>query len=75
MAPPQLPAAAGSSTASSDKRTALQHLKHDDSLTRDEKACLLIFFTKNPDVVETYLEVLDDNLLCLDYLWEILKDM
>ena len=74
MAPAQLPAAAGSSTASPDKHAVLQHLKHDDSLTHDEKACLLNVFTKNPEVVETYLEVLDDDVLRLGYACELLKD-
>ena len=68
------PAAAGSSTVSSDKHAVLQHLKHDDSLTRNEKAHLLSIFTKNPDVVETYLEVLDDDDLRLGYAHELLKD-
>ena len=52
----------------------LQHLKHDDSLTRDEKARLLSIFAKNPDVVETYLEMLDDDDLHLGYAHELLKD-
>lgn len=69
-----VPAAAGSSTALSDKRMVLQHLKRDDSLTHDEKARLLNIFTKNPDVVETYLEVLDDDVLCLGYARELLRD-
>jgi hypothetical protein len=69
------PAAAGSSTASSDKRAVLQHLKHDDSLTRDEKARLLNIFTKDRDAVETYLEVLDDDMLRLAYARELLKDI
>ena len=47
---------------------------HNDSLTRDEKARLLSIFTKNPDVVETYLEVLDDDDLHLGYAHELLKD-
>ena len=63
MGPAQLPAAAGYSTASSDKCVVLQHLKCDDSLTHDEKAHLLNIFTKNPDAVKTYLEVLDDDVL------------
>ena len=53
----------------------LQHLKHDDGLTHDEKARLLNIFTKNPDAVETYLEVLDDDLLRLGYARELLKDI
>ena len=69
------PAAAGSSTASSDKRMVLQHLKHDESLTHDEKVQLLNIFTKNPDVVETYLEVLDDDMLRLGYARELLKNI
>ena len=69
------PAAAGSSTASSDKRAVLQHLKHDDGLTHGEKARLLNIFTKNPDAIETYLEVLDDDELRLGYAHELLKDI
>ena len=71
---PAQPPAAGSSTASSDKRAVLKHLKHDDGLTRDEKVRLLNIFTKNPDAVETYLEVLDDDVLRLGYARELLKD-
>ena len=70
-----VPAAAGSSTASSDKHMVLQHLKHDESLTHDEKVQLLNIFTKNPDVVETYLEVLDDDMLRLGYARELLKNI
>jgi hypothetical protein len=70
----QPPAAAGSSTASSDKRAVLQHLKQDDGLSHVEKARLLNIFTKNPDAVETYLEVLDDDVLRLGYARELLKD-
>jgi hypothetical protein len=73
MGPAQLPPA-GSSTASSDKRAVLQHLRHDDGLTSGEKARLLNVFTKNPDAVETYLEVLDDEVLRLGYARELLKD-
>ena len=76
MGPPaQLPAAAGSSTASSNKRAVLQHLKHDDSLTSDEKARLLNIFTKNADALETYMELLDDDALRLGYAHELLKDI
>jgi len=74
MGPPPPPAAAGSSTASTDKRAVLQHLRHDDDLTHDEKARLLNIFTKNPDAVETYLEVIDDDMLRLGYARELLKD-
>ena len=74
MGPAQLPAAAGSSTASSDKRAVLQHLKHDDGLTHGEKARLLKNFMKNLDAVETYMEVLDDDALCLGFAQELLKD-
>ena len=74
MAPAQLPAAAGSSTAS-DKRAVLQHLKHNDNLTHEEKARLLNVFTKYPAAVETYLEVLDDDVLRLGYAHELLKDI
>lgn len=70
-----LAAAAGSSTASSDKRAVLQHLKNDDALTLAEKARLLNIFTKNPDAVETYLEVLDVDVLRLGYVRELLKDI
>ena len=69
------PPASGSSTASCDKRAALQHLRRDDNLTSDEKGRLLNIFTKNPDVVETYLEVLDDDVLRLSYVHELLKEI
>jgi hypothetical protein len=52
----------------------LQHVKHDNGLTSDEKARLLNIFTKNPGAVETYLEVLDDDILRLGYAHELLKD-
>jgi hypothetical protein len=73
--PAQPPATAGSSTASSDKRKVLKHLKQDDSLAPDEKFRLLNIFTKNPDSVETYLEVIDDDVLRLGYARELLKDI
>lgn len=73
--PAQPPAAAGSSIASSNKRAVFRHLKHDDGLTHDEKARLLNIFTKDPDAVETYLEVLDDDVLRLGYAHELLKDI
>ena len=74
MGPAHPPAAAGSSTAPSDKRVVLQHVKHDGDLAPDEKARLLNIFTKNPGAVETYLEVLDDDILRLGYAHELLKD-
>ena len=53
----------------------LQHLKRDDNLTHEEKARLLNVFTKYPAAVETYLEVLDDDVLQLGYARELLKDI
>ena len=53
----------------------LQHLKHNDNLTHEEKACLLNVFTKYPAAVETYLEVLDDDVLRLGYARKLLKDI